>query len=391
MILYLPWKAKVVISIIVVMLLFPSSSQSQSRTSDRITFSCSNIDIREFTRQVTDITGLNFIYSTNRIDTRVRISVSVQNIPLDELFQLVGKQAQLDFVKQGRYVVIKNAKGHDTVTQPVRPPKESVTMDLSEAVPAVVEEFPAVTHDPERNYRNFSAVDADQLVQKYFSYFSTTPNFPVVDYIPRSALLNFKTNQPRSRWFASIGPVVNDYSAGIELQAGLGSMFAVLQNTWLSNMKPRQAFGLGTTFPVMGNFSFTPSYTFSSMQYSETQAVPAPAGMAVNRDVDVSVRHHQMRFMLEYSSGKFGLRAGLLLNHLTTSYSNTGQVVYAYQGGTALQPFNPQLPVQQPGPSKQVVQTRGIAISTLPPYPVQDIWMSWEAGLFYRLNFSRKP
>jgi hypothetical protein len=109
----------------------------------------------------------------------------------------------------------------------------------------------------------------------------------------------------------------------------------------------------------------------------------------VNNALNVSAKQHQMRFQVEYAPfRKIGLRAGLSINQLTASYRNTEPVVYL--GGMAVQHYNARYstPVDQ---YPSVVRYRAIAIRRIPPSEELNYWLSWEAGLSYKINFSPVP
>src|SRR5690349_985862 len=53
------------------------------------------------------VTGLHFIYSSNKIEVNGRVTLSAHRHSLDDVLAQLGKQMNLTFKVQGKYVVIK--------------------------------------------------------------------------------------------------------------------------------------------------------------------------------------------------------------------------------------------------------------------------------------------
>ena len=122
----LPCKEKAVRRLIpaVIFLFLCHIAQAQYiRTSyaNKITLTSSGIQFKVLIDKLSGITGLHFIYSSNKIETTRLVSVSVKDKSLEEALVLLGRQLHVAFIKRdNKYVIIKTAEVLPLPIQPHR-------------------------------------------------------------------------------------------------------------------------------------------------------------------------------------------------------------------------------------------------------------------------------
>lgn len=331
--------------------------------------------------KLSDITGLNFIYSSNKIETGKKVSASFRNHSLDEVFVTLGKQMNLTFKRRDSYVIIlRNATPKVAVSrpkpvaQPTAPEKIEPTPDNSERhVVAFASPSLKLTEDP-----------GELLSREYFKerlhhYFDTA----LLSKVPMRELRKINVNNSHRGWFFSLGMAVNNYSAGPEMQLGVRSFYATLGRRFLKD-GTMTAYGFGSSFLLSHNFSVNPSYTYGILRQDDRSVLDQKGIIFGSR---MKIGEHQLKLMLQYAvDEKITLRIGPTFSHLVmrrldyfaqsmefatmTSPAQAGQTTtrldYYYQ-------------VQPSEPSR----VRMLAIYTENTYSR----IGWEASVALRLNF----
>src|SRR5262249_6963253 len=109
----LSWRARGVLNLLATVCLlctcFHSRAQSVTapEADPRISLSVQGQYFHDVIDRLAGITGLHFVYSSNKVEANTRISLSVVNSPLEDVLELLGKQMNLSFKVQGRYVIVK--------------------------------------------------------------------------------------------------------------------------------------------------------------------------------------------------------------------------------------------------------------------------------------------
>lgn len=355
---------------------------AQSLLATPVTYSSKSVKLDKVIDDLSRMTGIYFVYSSNKIVANQPVSLTVTGQPLLEVLDLIGKQLNLSFKSEGRHVVIKSLP---PVSKPVAHTSKLRSDDIILAttaeqyvVPQRKYEIPPQIQPAVPATSNLSS--PNEYLQKSIirlqSYFdSTTLSNVPVQYVRR-----INRHFLNRGWFISVGPVFNDYSSGFELQAGLPHMFAIYAPTWISMEKFHGAYGIGSSVQISEKFSFNPSYLFARVKESETFNY---YGVPPFRE-DVTMDHHQVKFMLQYNHVKvISLRAGVTLNASKSTYDyQIAEKVFFISRGMRL------TDIGLPG---KTVEYNPVNVGTsIPSREASRLWIGWEVSLSYRINFLKK-
>lgn len=385
----LSWKEKVVrkLTITVSCLLISSFVLGQASTPSpdkKITLQQGVMRFDDLVNKLSEITGLNFIYSSNKIETGKKISASFRNHSLEEVFVTLGKQMNLTFKRRDSYVIIlRNATPKVAVSrpkpveQPSAPEKVEPTPDNNERhIVAFASPSLKLTEDP-----------GELLSREYFKerlhyYFDTA----LLATVPMRELRKINVNNSHRGWFFSLGMAVNNYSAGPEMQLGVRSLYLTVGRRFLKE-GTMTAYGLGSSFLLSHNFSLNPSYTYGTLRQDERTMLSQKGILFGSR---MKVGEHQLKLMLQYAvDEKISLRVGPTFSHLvmrrldyfaqSMEYATMGSPAQAGQTTTRFDYYYQVEPSQPSG-------MRMLAIYTENTYSR----IGWEASVALRLNFSQR-
>lgn len=376
------WKGKVArsIAIITVTALTVLHLNAQSFQSQKITYSCKSASLETVIDDLSRSAGVHFVYSSNKITTSTQVTLSVQNRPIDEVLTQLSQQLNLTFKIQDRYITIKSGNH--------LPIKNEITFQKVDPAPAT-----ASSSEKEHSLTEFQLqkqAEATQVfsregdqekylvkVQPYFAH-SVLKNVPI-QYVKPTA-----RNLHGMGWFTSVGPVINSYSAGLELQAGLRQAYVVFIPTWLQDDQFHGALGIGTSLRLSGIFSINPVYSFASLKKTETPGLTTTPGVRTpSYQINAATSHHQIKLMLQYSfSNKFNLRAGPTFNQSNTNYQYQPTVT----GYTVFNDMHtdPHAPLET-GPRQISITNQAQTVPS--DVTVNKFWLGWEASFSYRINF----
>src|SRR5688572_12928222 len=90
---------------------FSALSQSAPRTQG-ITLTERESGFHLVIEKLSKMTGLHFIYSSNKVAVNKKVSVTVFNKPLDHILSLLGNQTNVSFTRKDDYVIIKPISGN---------------------------------------------------------------------------------------------------------------------------------------------------------------------------------------------------------------------------------------------------------------------------------------
>lgn len=382
----LSWKEKVVrkLTITISCLLISSFVLGQSSTPSpekKITLQQGVMRFDDLINKLSDITGLNFIYSSNKIETGKKVSASFRNHSLDEIFVTLGRQMNLTFKRRDSYVIIlRNATPKVAVSRPrpVEPPsapdKVEPRPDNNERhIVAFASPSLKLTEDP-----------GELLSREYFKerlhhYFDTA----LLAKVPMRELRKINVNNSHRGWFFSMGMAVNNYSAGPEMQLGVRSLYATMGRRFLKK-GTMTAYGLGSSFLLSHNFSLNPSYTYGILR-EDNRTMLNQKGVTFGSRMKVG--EHQLKLMLQYAvDEKISLRVGPTFSHLvmrrldyfaqSMEYTTIASPAQAGQTTTRFDYYYQAQPSQPSG-------VRMLAIYTENTYSR----IGWEASVALRLNF----
>jgi hypothetical protein len=385
----LSWKEKVVrkLTIIVSCLLISTFALAQatkpSAIDKTITLPQGVMRFDDLVSKLSGITGLNFIYSSNKIETGRNISISFRNNTLEEVFQALGNKMNLTFKRRDSYVIIlRNA------------PKKAVASRPSSVQPqSAPSKFIAAPDSSEKSIVAFAAPslkltedNGKFLSREYFKerlhhYFDTA----LLASVPMADLRKINVNNSHRGWFFSLGAAVNNYSVGPEMQFGVRSLYVTVGRRFLKT-STMTAYGLGTSFLLSHNLSLNPSYTYGVVRQNDLTVLGQKGIVFGNR---LRVGEHQLKLMLQYAvDEKISFRLGPTFSHLVArrldyfaqSMEFTTMVSAASPAGQTRFDY-----LSQPTQSAPAVKM--LAIYTEDTYTR----IGWEASLALRLNFFKRP
>jgi len=380
------WREKVVHNSIAVVLTLLTTfhANTQSLQLSKITYTCKSTELETVISDLSKLTGVSFVYSSDKITTSTPVTISVKDRSLSDVLGLIGKQLNLSFKIQDQHITVKSNR------VPFSPPLvETISLNkmqmakqiASKEVLATTKPYVPINSEKMRRATDLSPNNGDvsQYLVKLQSYFNPSflKNMPVFHVKSTSRNMNYH------RWFLAAGPVVNSYSTGVEVQAGLQKLYVVFSPSWMPNDKYHGAFGVGTTLQFSNAISLKPIYTYASLKESTTIGSATGIGNEPSYKVNTTVSHHQVKLMLQYAfTRKFSFRAGPTFNQsrsiskyypVETTTSSTGDFVHRLPGGM------------------EVTGSHNIHTNHISQNPADattdKFWIGWEAAFAYRINF----
>jgi hypothetical protein len=409
----IPCKAKAVRRLIpaVLFLFLCHVVQAQyMRTSyaNKITLTSSGVQFKVLIDKLSGITGLHFIYSSNKIETTRLVSVSVKDKPLEEALLQLGRQLNVAFVKRdNKYVIIKTiytAPATQPATQTLtRRPEFDKIYSAPKYTPLIAstdEIYTASVGTPAPVAGKPMAASGEYFRKRLPQlqvYFDTAR----LKRLPEYELKKINLKNRHSGWFVSGGVMLNDFAAGLELQAGVRSLYAVYNPAWLRSGKYYGAFGFGTSVLISKNIAFTPVYTYGTVKQNEIFKVNMPR-RTIEGEAELIAKLHQVRFTFQYAvTRNFSVRVGPTLGYVKAKYSVDRNNVMVFRRANA------GVPVAFPVVAFENPEAHTTAYSAV-PVPLQFVteinrttsaaafvehkkyMLGWEAGISYRINFFRK-
>jgi hypothetical protein len=387
------WRAKDVISFAAALTFVFASltgyAQSTAELKNAITFSCSRATLDGVMDKLSHTTGLHFIYSSDRVKSNKQYSFSIANKSLNEVLAIVGREMNLEFKRKDRYVIVK--AGQPTLAakemNPPSIPQGAIAYkpSLPVAFDSIIQKTVAAIKTQKTFFWNpspSSALSSKKLfeLQPYF-------DSSLLKSIPAQYVQKLNRNTRHAGWFIAGGALVNDYSAGVELQAGLRSVYLVYAPTWLRSGEFHGGYGLGGSVLLSRNFSFNPVYTYSTVNRKES--VYTPVNTLPLFEHKLLVKHHQLKLMFKYSiTENIGVLLGTTMNQSVTVHTfsaadaiyNSENKFYVKQATYAVGSWS-----QYPQPFTQPYES--LQPRTPRSFEAIKSWIGWEASIQYRVNF----
>lgn len=359
--------------------------QAQSIGARKVTCAFQTTRLDEVIRHLSLEAGVTFIYSSNKTDLNKVVTLAVDSRPLEETLNAIGSQIDLEFKMQGRYVLIKPLYAQPGIKSarssagrvPVARTVKKTTHNLIAYYPAQTPDRTIIPSFVERELPSFDAP------------FISTGVGPMTLGEPRAV----SPQSFNAGWFMSVGPVFNDFSSGLEIQAGIRSAYAVFTPTWMSGARYHHAFGVGTSVPLAKNLSLTPVYLLGNARSSSVMRWRNMQGITEMKQTE-NMTHHQIKLMFQYEvNPAVMIKLGPTLNQSNTKYNS-------YQTtSTLIQRRSIMAPVVGEGVSAGYESGDFIVVdrvesatrsSLLSEQRVRKAWLGWEASLAVKVNFSRK-
>jgi len=338
-----------------------------------------NMHVEDVLEQLTLQTKMQFIYSSSVVALDKPITLMARQQSLKKVLDQLANHMNVSFKKQGDYFVIKRStvptftKTQFRVSQPrlanADDSEDEESISSIDNTQSPSHEGSLIEHTSESNITKDLLNFGDGL--------SRWEAKSVKKYLP--LLLTEKS--PRStqkRWFVSTGLFINDYGFGIETQAGIPLVHAVINASIVGGGVSRIGYGLESALPIKPGVTANLAYTFASMAKDEVDNFQNKYRATAN--------HHQARMMANISlSDHFSLRVGPTFNILKTTHEyiteQPAQVITIRYRATPGQPYL----TPSSGYSSS---THYQASSPSANYEMGKFWVGFEAGVAYRINFS---
>jgi hypothetical protein len=406
----LPWKAKDVRRLMPALLLLFISHTAlpqyiRTGTPKKITLTTTGVQFHTLIEKLSEITGLNFIYSSNKIEVNKSVSLSVTNRSLDDVLLLLGRQTNLTFARRDRYVIIKTIAVSPALavsTQPIPRTRRSDferSYNVPRYTPLIIPTNVAYTASaaPQRSFDGPIASTSGRYFNRHLGEFKVYFDTTFLKKLPAHEIQKINLKSRHASWFISAGVMVNDFAAGGELQAGIRSLYVVYNPSWLYNGNFYGSYGLGTSVLLSKNLSFNPVYTYGTLKQDENLSARI-YNRTIEGDIKLLAKLHQVRLMLQYSITKnISLRAGPTLGYMRTKYSleKANVVVFGRASSAAsLAPIPPYnygykttfiYATAPGGPITEIVR------NVRDGHSVDKYLVGWEASISYRINFFKRP
>lgn len=363
------------------LLSFTVKAQSSFSGIDKhnITLRCQNMHFDKVLEQLTMQTGAQFIYSSSIVRSELPVTITAEKLPLNQVLAFMEDQAGVSFKKQGNYYIVKrNSTPSKRPVSQVMPAIEQRSDELNsqEETDAEDTSFEEAVSEPNQRFR-VVAIDttlrlSNNTLAKDLFYFG--PGLAGWDtamilrhlplFLDKQSLTQYKKN-----WFAAVGLALNDYSIGVEAQAGLPALYAIANGSVLKKGGFRFGYGLGTSVTVKPGLAADLTYTFATIRKNENDG---------SQNIHKSTgQHHQVRLMANITlSQHFSLRIGPSFNiKNTTHYIQEGTPAVVVMKYRSLQPGN-------------IVSPEADTLPITREYRTSKSWASFEAAFSYRINFS---
>jgi hypothetical protein len=399
----LVWKEKVVRSIAITIVLFHAAHLAHTQPvtlpqpQKKISWNCNALAFDKVVDHLSGTTGFRFIYSPSKIDAKKRVSLSVSNKPLGEVLALIGRQTDLDFRIQGRHIIIKNLPSSISQVKPVATRQRS-NPSFSERAQlpnrALYQDSIRFALTPEKpTFKNSIALSSNADYTKYLTrlqpYFDSTllKNTPV-QYIRKT---NY--NNSHQGWFIAAGARINDYSAGLELRAGIRSVYVAYSPSWLNDGRYTGGYGLGTSLLLSRNFSFSPQYTYATVKEKHTIILHSARSTA-EHNINLLTRQHQVKLMVQYAiSRNISILAGPTFNYAKATRKFTNFIAIGGSAGDGMIQGEDYSYAKTAYPLYNTARYEyHYQLTTARPVtsPAGKYWIGWEAILLFKVNFSHR-
>jgi hypothetical protein len=382
MIIHSQWRVKAAINLAFFFAIHFADAQSISKDpfQKNISITGQNVSFEEILQQLSMQTRLYFIYSSNSVELNRSLTLNLNQRPLYEVLETLGKMMNLAFRREGNYVVVKPAAVNPAESSPVRKPKPF-------ALPTLKTEY-ATLDNPVKKYREIDHrlfIPYDLLTKNLLyctSDFSGIDTFQVKKYLP----LNITNPHPKRVVFTSLGLMANEYYGGIEIRMGIPSLYGVFNTGLMHEGYFRYGYGLGTSIPIKPMVRLNPVYTFASLRQEQDYVVNEFRNLVMKDGLKLEGKHHQLKFLFEIEAFKrIRFHVGPSVNFLKTSYA-FGKGTMLYSDITTVNTATSSSSGYYAG-SSQVGIIKSVYFTPPSNYNTNKTWVGFEAGISYVIKF----
>jgi len=358
------------------------TSYAQSIGSRKVSCAFQSTRLDEVIRRLSQEAGVSFIYSSTKTNLSKVVTLSVENQSLEETLNQIGAQLDVEFKMQGHYVLIKQQAAEvKSFRRNVagRVPVSSVNQQVSRSQPGYLV----------ANQSESRRLAIPSFTERELPAFDVLLTQSEVSTVPLPQSRGISARRPnQAGWFISAGTVLNDYSSGFELQAGIRSAYVVFVPTWTSNLLYHQGIGLGTSIPILRDLVIAPIYVLGKSQ--DLLAAGWNEGRdAVGSTKKEKVIHHQLKLMVQYAvAPSVIVKLGPTINQSTTTvdfYKVTSTVI---ERRAVLRPSISGLGEVPPTAGLVTVDRITTTRSSKVGESVdRKSWLGWEASVAVKINF----
>jgi hypothetical protein len=362
-------KVKAAHSLFIVIILFTSQAQAQAyKKSVRITADYKDVTIKELLQKLSQSTHTHFIYSSSFLQSQRLVSLSLNERSLDEALKLLEAKASLNFKKQGDYIIV--TPNRDLVPQ---------TFKIKTVAAPAISDTVKISDRPLFHTYRSDQVDGSLFSREYRLHKISIDSMAIRKYNIDNILSN-ESHRKQKKWFASAGFFANDFSAGVEVQAGLPALFAVVNAGFLSDGTLRKSIGIGSSMSITPKLSLAAKYSFAEIKGTR-EVSEGTYFLAANQQ--------QLRLSLQYSITRhIRVYGGPTLNLLTTN-ANFQQHPDADSDNAFF--GSGQSGGPGPGGSRYTRPVQTVISSHPSDYREIKSWIGFEAGFAYSIKIFSRP
>jgi hypothetical protein len=369
-------KARVVLNATLAAFVFSLAAPdvfAQNILEKKIVLNFQGIAFSDALQEIEHDAGVHFIYSSNVVEPGRKISYTA-SVSLKTLFEHLGKEMNLEFKAQSNYIIVRRAA--------LIPSPPTLALRSKKMEPALAEQASVVGNVQPHVDNNQGSLSYDLAARIHREYLFRKDSLRL-----KKTMLEIsqgtKSGRAKSKFYAAGGLFLNDFSGGVEIQAGMRSLYGVFNTSFAEGDYLRIGVGAGTNFHLFKKFSVSPVYTFASLK----QIGPNGITPIVDDGYRVNAQHHQLKLMVEYPITKnFTVKAGPAFNYIKLNMTREPEILLYNNRGPARANAG-----SQNGPGSAVFTGR--QQTTRPAsagnYEVMKSWIGFEAGLYYSLNFSK--
>jgi hypothetical protein len=343
-----------------------------------IVLTCTNSSLEEILLQIEKQTTVHFIYNPSLVKASKPLSLTVRHRSLTDVLDLLEKNTNLSFRKEGDHIVVKKMPTTEPVTAQVAGKNANTKLSAKLNLPVLNDELKGKEMEKivEKELLA-SKLDMGKSLPKEALWrraeFTMYDTALLAGYKVALHNITNPSNQ-QSKWFVSVSILSNDFSIStLEGKLGHRSIYAVIDGSLLLNEPSFLSYGAGTAFPITKKIAMTPIYLYS--QTSRTENFVLTQGfnvLAVKDGYRKDTQGHQLKFILQFNpTTRLGVQAGPVYNISFSTHSITVPQEFPYGDFTGSGP-------RPAAPNSSTIKNTST-----------DSWIGFEFGIHYRIDLAR--
>lgn len=361
--------SKLIVPLFFTLTLHAQSTDDPLQTN--VTIIGQNINFEDVLGQLTLQTKMQFIYSSSIVNLDKPVTLMARQQSLKDILDDLSAQMSITFKRQGDYFVVKKSNTPPKTNFTLAQPKLANSEDIEEPVFEMEKNTQEAASSGVNTRPQYS--DRDSRITKDLLNFSRNIKWK---YHPMLIADNGQ-DRPKLPWFASAGFLLNDYGIGVEMQGGVQFLYGVFNVSALGDGMYRFGYGVGTSIPLNSLVTANLAYTFASLSHTEIDTW--------RNQFQASSDHHQIKLQADLTlSRHFSVRFGPAFNVLRTSYHYLPEPAKTFTTVTYRPASTP--PYLSPTHG-YTFSSQYQVVATPDDYVASKIWVGFELGVAYHLNF----